>query len=62
MDREHCADTGNADHAFEGRYFGFNLHPYETIFAKANRDLNPVMLGKLTEWHLGMNYSSYDYC
>jgi hypothetical protein len=58
-DREQCKldDPNWQDH-----YFGFNLHPYETIFAKANRDINPILLPKLTDWHLNMNYSSYDYC
>lgn len=46
----------------EGWYFGFNLHPYETIFMKANRNVNPLMMAKMTEWHMRMNYSSYDYC
>lgn len=61
-DRPHCAQFGNDDHLFNGAYFGFDVHPYETIFVKANRNVNPAMLGKMTEWHGRMNYSSYDYC
>jgi hypothetical protein len=45
-----------------GRYFGFNLHPYETLFVKANRDIDPKMIEKLTQWHDNMKYSSYDVC
>lgn len=60
--RSHCAELGNADHLFEQGYFGFNIHPYETMFVKANRNIDGKMINKLTEWHNRMNYSSFDYC
>lgn len=43
-------------------YFGINLHPYETIFQKANRDIAPRMLELMTRWHDQSNYSSWDTC
>ncbi|EGX44276.1 hypothetical protein AOL_s00193g188 [Orbilia oligospora ATCC 24927] len=43
-------------------YFGINLHPYETIFQKANRDIAPKMLDLMTKWHDQSNYSSWEVC
>ncbi|KAK6340288.1 hypothetical protein TWF730_002052 [Orbilia blumenaviensis] len=43
-------------------YFGINLHPYETIFQKANRDIAPRTLELMTQWHDQSNYSSWDTC
>jgi hypothetical protein len=43
-------------------YFGFNVHPYETLFVKSNRNIQPKLMGKLEEWHDRMNYSSWDVC
>ncbi|KAF3310979.1 hypothetical protein TWF173_009098 [Orbilia oligospora] len=43
-------------------YFGINLHPYETIFQKANRDIAPRMLDLMTKWHDQSNYSSWEVC
>ena len=47
---------------YDKSYFGFNLHPYETLFFKANRGLDPLMLESFTEWHTQMAYSSWDAC
>ena len=44
-----------------GSYYDHNIHPYEVIFAKANRDQSTV-LDYLTDWHDGMEYSSYEKC
>ncbi|KAK6522733.1 hypothetical protein TWF281_002169 [Arthrobotrys megalospora] len=43
-------------------YFGINLHPYETIFQKANRDITPRVLDMMTRWHDMSNYSSWQAC
>lgn len=59
---DHCDSGGNGDVLWNGRYFGANVHPYETIFMKTNRDIDPVLIDKLTSWKTGENYSSYDYC
>ena len=48
----------NRNHA----YFGFNVHPYETLFVKSNRDIEPVMIDKLTAWHDNMNITSWEAC
>jgi hypothetical protein len=55
-----CWEIGNV--IYENKYFGFNVHPYELVFVKTNRDANPELIQKHTEWVEGRNYSSYDYC
>lgn len=45
-----------------GGYFGSNVHPYELIFAKANRGIDEGLLSHLTEWHYAMNETSWDSC
>lgn len=60
------AEGGSAgDVLWNGAYFGSNVHPYETVFMKANRDIDPRTLELLTGWHLngtmGRN-GSWDVC
>lgn len=59
---EHCDNKTNGDVLWQGKYEGTNVHPYETIFLKTNRDIDPVLMERLTSWHTRSNYSSYDYC
>ena len=59
---EHCDSGGNGDVLWNGKYFGTNVHPYETIFLKTNRDIDPVLMERLTKWTDGSGYSSYDHC
>lgn len=59
---EHCDGSENGDVLWDHKYYGTNVHPYETIFMKSNRDIDPVLMEKLTGWHEGANYSSYDVC
>ncbi|KAI2466222.1 hypothetical protein F4781DRAFT_358423 [Annulohypoxylon bovei var. microspora] len=51
------------DLLFDGKYFGTSLHPYETIFFKANRGIDPPTLDLLTHLHLS-NYHdrSWELC
>jgi len=51
-----------ADVLWEGEYFGINVHPFETVFIKSNRDVDPVTTDRLTEWTEKRKYSSYDFC
>ncbi|KAF5588585.1 asparagine synthetase [Fusarium subglutinans] len=60
--RYDCHADGVGDLLFNGRYFGSNIHPYETIFMKANRDIDPKLLKSLTEWHLAEGRRSWDMC
>lgn len=46
----------------DNAYFGTSLHPYETIFQKANRNIFPRQLELLTKWHDQAGYSSWDVC
>ncbi|KAK0116459.1 hypothetical protein ONS95_013474 [Cadophora gregata] len=52
----------NRDVLWEGGYFGISVHPFETVFIKANRDLSQLVLKRYTQWVDQMKYSSYDYC
>lgn len=64
------ADTcKGADRLWEGAYPngqmngpGSFVHPYETLFFKANRDVQKELLGHLTTWTDTAGYSSYDVC
>ena len=51
-----------ADVLWEGRYFGVNVHPFETVFIKSNRDVDTLTIDRLTQWTKKRGYSSYDYC
>lgn len=57
-----CGSKGTGDVLYDGGYFGINVHPFETIFMKTNRNIGPVALEKLTSWMEGSRFSSYDYC
>ncbi|KAK6534008.1 hypothetical protein TWF281_005348 [Arthrobotrys megalospora] len=60
---ENYAETcTQGDMLLEGAYFGENLHPYETIFQKANRDFGKNTLNTLTEWTNLAGYSSWEVC
>ena len=60
---EECDPEGPIKDVFwQGGYFGFNVHPYETMFIKGNRNIDPVMIEKLTEWHMKMGSRSEETC
>lgn len=50
------------DFLFENNYYGFNVHPFETLFIKSQRGIADNMLQKLTAWVDMSGYSSYDVC
>ncbi|KAI1077088.1 hypothetical protein F5B20DRAFT_281420 [Whalleya microplaca] len=51
------------DLLYEGQYFGTSIHPYETIFFKANRGIAPNTLDLLTRLHLSSHEGrSWDLC
>lgn len=56
--------AGDADdHLKSGGYFGSNVHPYEIMFAKANRGIDDNLLTLFTAWHYQMkNQTSWDKC
>lgn len=57
------ADCDNPDDfLFQGNYFGFNVHPFETLFVKSHRGIDDAMLEKLSAWQDLAEYSSYDAC
>ncbi|TDZ87602.1 hypothetical protein C8034_v006686 [Colletotrichum sidae] len=59
---DECDSTENGDMLWNGKYFGTNIHPYETIFIKANRDIDPTLIQHLTEWQQASNFTSYAAC
>ncbi|CZT12330.1 uncharacterized protein RCO7_09049 [Rhynchosporium graminicola] len=52
----------NADTLGSGRYYGIDIHPFDTVFAKTNRGIAPKVLERMTEWTDASGYSSYDHC
>ncbi|KAK2052323.1 hypothetical protein LY76DRAFT_526908 [Colletotrichum caudatum] len=59
---EECDTSQNGDVLWNGRYFGTNVHPYETIFIKANRDIDPTLIQHLTTWQQASGFNSYSVC
>ncbi|KAK0127130.1 hypothetical protein ONS96_006687 [Cadophora gregata f. sp. sojae] len=57
---ENCTLEG--DMMYEGKYSGFSVHPFEVLFIKTNRDINPVMIDNLSKWVDQSGYSSYGVC
>ncbi|KAH8673926.1 hypothetical protein BX600DRAFT_433532 [Xylariales sp. PMI_506] len=58
-----CAKNPIEDILWDKQYYGANIHPYETLFMKANRDIDPTMVKLLTEWHLqGTMEGSWNVC
>lgn len=39
-----------SDFLWPEKYFGFDVHPFETMFMKSARGIGDEMLKKLTEW------------
>ncbi|KAG4433523.1 hypothetical protein IFR05_011006 [Cadophora sp. M221] len=58
--QETCQENG--DVLVHERYYGMDLHPYDTVFAKTNRGIGPLVLERLTDWTDGNGYTSYDRC
>lgn len=59
---DYCKNGQFEDPLYPETYYGSNIHPYETIFMKANRDIDPVLLDKMTEWHLRRPLDSWTMC
>jgi hypothetical protein len=45
-----------------GEYFGFDINPFETLFLKTQRGINPEMIQTLSDWVDGAGYESWKYC
>ncbi|KUI70426.1 hypothetical protein VM1G_05872 [Cytospora mali] len=60
--QDYCEHGQFEDILYDKKYYGSNLHPYETVFIKSNRNIDPALLTKMTEWHLSRNISSWDSC
>lgn len=60
--QDYCDRGQFEDILYDKKYYGSNVHPYETVFIKANRNIDPVLLAKMTEWHLSRDISSWETC
>ncbi len=59
----YCEENGNPDDVlYDGRYYGTTVHPYETVFMKANRGIGDATLSVMTKWHSSRNVTSWDTC
>ncbi|KAH8904883.1 hypothetical protein BR93DRAFT_945884 [Coniochaeta sp. PMI_546] len=59
----YCQENNNPDDVlFDGTYFGTSVHPYETVFMKANRGIAEATMSVLTKWHLDRSVNSWDSC
>ncbi len=54
-------ETGS-DFLWGGKYFGFDVHPFETLFFKSHRGIQDVQLERLTLWQGRSGYSSEEAC
>ncbi|KAJ0311020.1 hypothetical protein COL516b_001722 [Colletotrichum fioriniae] len=60
---EYCkAHPDSGDLLWDKKYFGSNIHPYETVFIKANRNVDPSLMSSMTDWHMRMKSNSFDVC
>ena len=57
-----CEEEQVPDVLWDGTYYGSNVHPYETLFMKANRRIDTNMLAHLTEWHLAEGRTGWETC
>ncbi|KAM0332070.1 hypothetical protein ACHAQA_002339 [Verticillium albo-atrum] len=60
---EYCsAHPESGDVLWDKKYFGGNVHPYETVFIKTNRNVDKELVAALTKWHLRLDTTSYTTC
>lgn len=57
-----CKPLGAWDPQAEGAYDGASIHPFETMFIKTNRGINPKIIENLSQWTDQIGYSSYAQC
>lgn len=46
----------------ENAYYGTSIHPFETMFVKANRNVAENVLELYTSWIDGRKYDSHEFC
>lgn len=59
---ETTCNPDEGDLLWDKEYYGINVHPFETVFLKSNRNIDPLTLERHTGWANERKYSSYDYC
>ncbi|KAK1959807.1 hypothetical protein LY78DRAFT_685642 [Colletotrichum sublineola] len=59
---EECDTSQSGNLLWNGKYFGTYVHPYETVFIKANRDIDPTLIEHLATWQQASGFNSYSVC
>ena len=49
--RKYKSEQAYNCHLRPNKYFDININPYEIIFIKQNRSIDPLLLDRYTEWH-----------
>lgn len=57
-----CEGHARTDAMVGKEYDGADVHPYETIFIKTNRNIDPILLDNISKWTNQINYNSSDFC
>ncbi|KAK6520513.1 hypothetical protein TWF506_000765 [Arthrobotrys conoides] len=60
--KDYAKTCTHRDVYFDKSYYGITIHPYEVMFQKANRNNEPDVLNRFTEWTDGMKYNSWAVC
>ena len=61
-DKNYATTCTHGELLYDKSYYGITMHPYEAMFQKANRDNDPEVLGRMTEWTDGAGYESWGVC
>ncbi|KAF3083159.1 hypothetical protein TWF569_006850 [Orbilia oligospora] len=60
--KDYANTCKHGDILLNNRYYNITMHPFETMFQKANRGMAPEVLERLTEWIDGSGYDSWGVC
>lgn len=61
-DREDIDNCTHQDLTWEGKYYGFSINPFESMFTKTKRGAEPGLIEKYTEWAKLEKYTAEDHC
>ncbi|KAK2008091.1 hypothetical protein LZ32DRAFT_694938 [Colletotrichum eremochloae] len=59
---EECDTSQSGNLLWNGKYFGTYVHPYEIVFIKANRAIDPTLIEHLATWQQASGFNSYSVC
>lgn len=61
-DREDIESCIHSDQLQQGLYYGFTIHPFETMFTKTKRGADPGLIAKYSQWAMWENYTAEEHC